>query len=295
MRFSSNLNLLLAGAAPLASLVPSAHAAYIGIGVRGLHGFRAAAANDAATASTDNGAPIRANEFHLTPTGKHKNRSVASNGHSVYLPEEKVNQPQLATALLGNVVAPFVAAFFVVLFHLCSVPSAHTHQILENDDPNCAGDSFHCNLDACDSIALFMSQLASQSGNAMQATVSLTTDKDSSSFCPADNIWMWCEAAGGVRYQHHGIVLCAKGSHLKIAEFTAPDSGTFALPGSVASGLPHWHGVRVTTVDNVMEWKKEIHVDRDVDEDNGDGGCLVQDGILSYLSNCRPTEQREEE
>ena len=94
--------------------------------------------------------------------------------------------------------------------------------------------------------------------------------KDSSSFRPADNIWMWCEAAGGVRYQHHGIVLCAKGSHLKIADFTAPDSGTFALPGSVASGstLPHWHGVRVTTVDNVMEWKKEIHVDRDVDEDN---------------------------
>ena len=63
------------------------------------------------------------------------------------------------------------------------------------------------------------------------------------SFHPGDHVWMWCEAAGGnVRYQHHGIVLSAcnnnsiKRQLLKIADFTAPDSGTFAIPDSVASG-----------------------------------------------------------
>jgi len=52
--------------------------------------------------------------------------------------------------------------------------------------------------------------------------------------------------------------------NLTIADFTAPDSGTFAIPDSIASGSlnshhrsPHWHGVRVTTYDNVSVWQNE--------------------------------------
>jgi len=123
-------------------------------------------------------------------------------------------------------------------------------------------------------------------------TKTKTKRTNSESFHPGDHVWMWCEAAGGVRYQHHGIILYVyenTGPHidvnihvpasvqLKIADFTAPDSGTFALPDSITSSsasshshhrrrsLPHWHGVRVATYDNVSEWHKftEQYEDKD--------------------------------
>ena len=108
----------------------------------------------------------------------------------------------------------------------------------------------------------------------------------SESFHPGDHVWMWCEAAGGVRYQHHGIVLYAKNNdnarqknqkqQLKIADFTAPDNGTFAIPNSIASGsainshhgLPQWHGLRVTTYERVAEWQKQEYEGDNCADDN---------------------------
>ena len=119
---------------------------------------------------------------------------------------------------------------------------------------------------------------------------SSTTAPDESSFHPGDHVYMWCAAAGGVRYQHHGIVLYLyKQEVLKIADFTAPDSGTFAIPDSIASGyshhhrLPHWHGVRVTTYDNISEWQKEEYntEDRCADKDPN----LVLQRVKFLLSN----------
>jgi hypothetical protein len=96
-------------------------------------------------------------------------------------------------------------------------------------------------------------------------------------FQPGDHVYMWCEATG-IRYQHHGIVLYANEKQLKVADFTAPDSGTFALPDSIASGsqygsyrLPHWHGVRITTYNNIEEWEKEEY-----DEDTEDTALVLQ-------------------
>jgi hypothetical protein len=119
-----------------------------------------------------------------------------------------------------------------------------------------------------------------------------SSSTDPKSFHPGDHVWMWCEAAGGVRYQHHGIVLYADAGQkqiLKIADFTAPDSGTFAIPDSIASGstvnshhrLPYWHGVRVTTYDNVSEWQKEEYTaDSCADED-----VVVVQRVKFLLSN----------
>ena len=132
------------------------------------------------------------------------------------------------------------------------------------------------------------------------------------SFHPGDHVWMWCEAAGGVRYQHHGIVLYAGNTTtsnskqqqqqqmLKIADFTAPDSGTFALPDSIASTgstfnsnhrLPHWHGVRVTTYYNVSEWQKEGYATRKEDDDddknNNNSNLFCQDEDVVVLQRVK--------
>ena len=134
----------------------------------------------------------------------------------------------------------------------------------------------------------------------------------SPSFHPGDHVWMWCEAAGGVRYQHHGIVLYAGNTTttttskqqqqmLKIADFTAPDSGTFALPDSIASTgstafnnsnhrLPHWHGVRVTTYYNVSEWQREEYATReedDDDDDNNSSSLFYQDEDVVVLQRVK--------
>eukprot|EP00573_Skeletonema_grethae_P007560 CAMPEP_0201709482 /NCGR_PEP_ID=MMETSP0578-20130828/58127_1 /ASSEMBLY_ACC=CAM_ASM_000663 /TAXON_ID=267565 /ORGANISM="Skeletonema grethea, Strain CCMP 1804" /LENGTH=265 /DNA_ID=CAMNT_0048198459 /DNA_START=177 /DNA_END=974 /DNA_ORIENTATION=- len=125
-----------------------------------------------------------------------------------------------------------------------------------------------------------------------------TASPDPESFHPGDHVWMWCETAGGVRYQHHGIVLYANNNNagqknqkqpLKIADFTAPDSGTFAIPDSVASGsamnsnhrLPHWHGVRVTTYESVSEWQKEEYLGDNCADDN----VIVLQRVKFLLSN----------
>lgn len=121
-----------------------------------------------------------------------------------------------------------------------------------------------------------------------------TLTESSESFHPGDHVWMWCETAGGVRYQHHGIVLYANKENqkqpLKIADFTAPDNGTFAIPDSVASGstmnlnhrLPHWHGVRVTTYESVSEWQKEEY---DVGDSCADDNVIVLQRVKFLLSN----------
>eukprot|EP00957_Ditylum_brightwellii_P042498 3218046-Ditylum_brightwellii.AAC.1 len=111
-----------------------------------------------------------------------------------------------------------------------------------------------------------------------ESSLSTTPSADDASrrpFRPGDHVWMNCEAAGGVRYQHHGVVLYTNENEqlLKIADFTAPNSGTFALPDSVTSGstlhshhrVPDWHGVRVTTYENVSEWQREEYEDMDED------------------------------
>lgn len=100
-------------------------------------------------------------------------------------------------------------------------------------------------------------------------------------FRPGDHVWMWCETIGGMRYQHHGILVKVVGNKnpniVYIADFTAPDadeSNLFALPTSMTSSastsngattrspgrLPSWHGVRITTY-NASEWHKEIYED----------------------------------
>ena len=125
---------------------------------------------------------------------------------------------------------------------------------------------------ACSSEDIDIDVLYNVTDDALSVT---SKTKCSVPFHPGDHVWMWCEAAGGVKYQHHGIVLYAKNNKkrssgqkhllLKVADFTAPNNGTFAIPNSIASGstidsnhcLPHWHGVRVTTYDNVAEWHKE--------------------------------------
>ena len=135
----------------------------------------------------------------------------------------------------------------------------------------------------------------------IDALYNLTDDTlwetSSEAFRPGDHVWMWCEAAGGVRYQHHGIVLYAnnyddksqKQLQLKIADFTAPDNGTFAIPNSVASEsainsrhrLPHWHGVRVTTYESASEWHKEEYVGDNCADDN----MVVLQRVKFLLSN----------
>jgi len=125
-----------------------------------------------------------------------------------------------------------------------------------------------------------------------------TTTTCPKSFHPGDHVWMRCEAAGGVRYQHHGIVLYANNNAdqkhqkqlLKIADFTAPDNGTFAIPDSIASGsvlnshhrLPHWHGVRITTYDLLeSEWHKEEYPGHNCADDD----AIVLQRVKFLLSN----------
>ena len=108
---------------------------------------------------------------------------------------------------------------------------------------------------------------------------------------------MWCEAVG-FRYQHHGIVMNVENNEgatnstkksvtLKIADFTAPENETFALPTSSASNvtntqenalarrmksrkrkLPHWHGIRVTSCDG-SEWHREEYPEQITQQQEG--------------------------
>ena len=164
--------------------------------------------------------------------------------------------------------------------------------VIENDDEDDDNELFLSE----ENIELY-NLIGVDDENSTSSTTTATADAEaattSPSFHPGDHVWMWCEAAGGVRYQHHGIVLYAGNNTtttttskqqqqqqqmLKIADFTAPDSGTFALPDSIASTgstafnsnhrLPHWHGVRVTTYHNVSEWQKEEYATREDDDEN---------------------------
>ncbi|KAL7455210.1 hypothetical protein ACHAWC_006777 [Mediolabrus comicus] len=161
------------------------------------------------------------------------------------------------------------------------------------------------NIDHYNLVGVDDENSTSSSPSTTTATAHADEATMSPSFHPGDHVWMWCEAAGGVRYQHHGIVLYAGNTTtsnskqqqqqqmLKIADFTAPDSGTFALPDSIASGstfnsnhrLPHWHGVRVTTYYNVSEWQKEEYATREEEDDNNNNNstslfCQDEDAIV---------------
>jgi hypothetical protein len=179
--------------------------------------------------------------------------------------------------------------------------------VIENDDDDANNELFLSeenielyNLIGVDDENSTSSRTTAAAGAASDDAEAVT------SFHPGDHVWMWCEAAGGVRYQHHGIVLYAGNTTttttttskqqqqqqmLKIADFTAPDSGTFALPDSIASAgstdhrLPHWHGVRVTTYYNVSEWQKEEYATREEDDDNNDNNssslfCQDEDVVV---------------
>ena len=92
-------------------------------------------------------------------------------------------------------------------------------------------------------------------------------------FRPGDHVWMHCEAIGGVRYQHHGIVVkVLADGRLSIADFTAPNESTIALPTSSPSTsqgtggrMLDWHGVRIVPYD-AAEWHKERYTYEDDDE-----------------------------
>ncbi|KAL7530502.1 hypothetical protein ACHAWF_003403 [Thalassiosira exigua] len=83
---------------------------------------------------------------------------------------------------------------------------------------------------------------------------------------PGDHVSMRCEAIGGIPYRHHGIVVkVVDEERLYIADFTAPNQSTLALPTSVTSNsshrgsgraVPDWHGVRVSAYD-ASEWRRE--------------------------------------
>jgi hypothetical protein len=184
--------------------------------------------------------------------------------------------------------------------------------VIENDDDDGNNELFLSeeNIELYNLIGLDDENSTSSSPLSTTTAADAEATISPSLFHPGDHVWMWCEAAGGVRYQHHGIVLYAgntttttTASHqqqqqqqqqqmLKIADFTAPDSGTFALPDSIASTgstnhrLPHWHGVRVTTYYNVSEWQKEEYATRE-EEDDGDNNnnnsslfCQDEDDVV---------------
>mmetsp|Transcript_34697 Transcript_34697/g.76224 ORF Transcript_34697/g.76224 Transcript_34697/m.76224 type:complete len:303 (+) Transcript_34697:132-1040(+) len=115
---------------------------------------------------------------------------------------------------------------------------------------------------------------------------------DDIQYRPGDHVYMWCESFGGIRYQHHGIVVGVSscGTRLDVADFTAPDEATSALPSSLASNVTSVsrssassavndgtdeasdanedgmaassHGIRVVTCE-AEEWYKEEYSDSD--------------------------------
>ena len=91
-------------------------------------------------------------------------------------------------------------------------------------------------------------------------------------FEPGDHVLMKCLTVANYEYEHHGIVVRVGTNYLRVADFTAPDAGTFALPTSITStsqNIPaptlNWHGVRVTTYENVEEWHKQEYDDAEAD------------------------------
>lgn len=91
-------------------------------------------------------------------------------------------------------------------------------------------------------------------------------------FRPGDHVWMRCDAIGGIQYQHHGIVVkVIDKKRLYIADFTAPNESTIALPTSITSNaqvggrMLDWHGVRITTFD-ADEWHREEYGDDEAQE-----------------------------
>mmetsp|Transcript_5352 Transcript_5352/g.9755 ORF Transcript_5352/g.9755 Transcript_5352/m.9755 type:complete len:297 (-) Transcript_5352:282-1172(-) len=144
----------------------------------------------------------------------------------------------------------------------------------------------------------------------------------STSLQPGDHIWMWCNAIGGIRYQHHGILIKATkrsdvricptrttNTVLHIADFTAPDESTFALPTSLARKptktataslrrLPSWHGVRVTIYHKASEWHKQTYhnssngnddlnnpVEEDEDNDNENNNKIALQRVKFLIQN----------
>ncbi|KAL9186195.1 hypothetical protein ACHAXT_005433 [Thalassiosira profunda] len=110
-------------------------------------------------------------------------------------------------------------------------------------------------------------------GDAEQPSAAESPASEDREFRPGDHVWMQCEAIGGIGYQHHGIVVRAKSNRLYIADFSAPNQSTIALPTSITSNaqsggrMLDWHGVRIATFD-AAEWHKEQYADDEVQDDN---------------------------
>lgn len=119
------------------------------------------------------------------------------------------------------------------------------------------------------------------------STTTRSSTVDDTQYRPGDHVYMWCESFGGIRYQHHGIVVGVSscGRKIDVADFTAPDETTSALPSSSASNVASVsrsstssavddgtdesdegimtassHGIRVVTCE-AEEWHKEDYSD----------------------------------
>ena len=74
---------------------------------------------------------------------------------------------------------------------------------------------------------------------------------------------MKCLTVANYEYEHHGIVVRVGTNYLRVADF--PTSITSTSDNIPNAPTLNWHGVRVTTYENVEEWHKQEYDDADAD------------------------------